>query len=275
MKHSKIGFTCSSFDLLHPGHILMLQDCKNHCDYLIVGLQIDPTIDRPTSKNKPIQTLEERLLMVSSIKYVDEVRTYSTEKDLIKLINNINPDIRIMGSDWKVLKDKITGFDLAPIYFHNRNHNHSTTNLRKRIVDNQNPKLNAPEIHDSVKIINPVNLYGCKIGKDSFIGPFVEIQNNVKIGNNTRISSHSFVCSSVEIGNNCFIAHGVMFVNDNFTEEKGKWIERKTKIGNNVRIGSNATILPIKIGNNVVIGAGAVVTKDVPDNSIVKGNPAK
>jgi len=133
MKRSKIGFTCSTFDILHPGHILMLKDCKNHCDYLIVGLQIDPTIDRPTSKNKPIQTLEERFLMINSIKYVDEVRVYSTEEDLIKLIKNITPDIRIIGSDWENLKDKITGFDLSPIYFHNRNHNYSTTNLRKRI----------------------------------------------------------------------------------------------------------------------------------------------
>lgn len=269
----KIGFTCSSFDLLHPGHVLMLKDCKNYCDYLIVGLQIDPTIDRPTFKNKPIQTLEERLLMINSIKYVDEVRIYSTEEDLIELIKNINPDIRIMGSDWK--GKEITGGNLVPIHWHNRNHDYSTTNLRKRVVDNQNPTLNAPKIHRSVKIINPVNLYGCEIGENSFIGPFVEVQNNVKIGNNTRISSHSFICSSVEIGDNCFIAHGVMFVNDNFTEERENWIERKTKIGDNVRIGSNATILPVNVGNNVVIGAGAVVTKDIPDNTIVKGNPAK
>jgi len=133
MVNNIIGFTCSTFDLLHPGHILMLKDCKNHCDYLIVGLQIDPTIDRPNSKNKPIQTLEERFLMINSIKYVDEVRIYSTEKDLIKLIKNINPNIRIIGSDWKSSQDKITGFDLVPIYFHSRNHEYSTTNLRKRI----------------------------------------------------------------------------------------------------------------------------------------------
>jgi cytidyltransferase-like protein len=270
----KTGFTCSTFDLLHPGHAIMLKDCKKVCDYLIVGLQTDPTIDRPTSKNKPIQTLEERKIMIESIKYVDEVRVYSTEDDLINLIKNINPDIRIIGSDWE--GKQITGGELdIPLYIHNRDHDYSTTNLRKKIVKAQNYKENAPNIHKSVKIIPPVNLYGCEIGKDSFVGPFVEIQNNVKIGKNTKISSHSFICSSVEIGDNCFIAHGVMFTNDKFTEKKENWIERKTIIGNNVRIGSNATILPVKIGDNVVIGAGAVVTKDIPDNTIVKGNPAK
>lgn len=136
---------------------------------------------------------------------------------------------------------------------------------------------NLPDVvlGKDVKIIQPSNLYGCTLGDNVFIGPFVEIQSNVKIGKNTRISSHSFVCSSVEIGEDCFIAHGVMFVNDKFTEKRDKWVERKTSIGNNVRIGSNATILPVKIGNDVIIGAGSVVTKDVPDNTIIKGNPAK
>lgn len=273
MKKSKVGFTCSTFDIIHPGHILMLKDCKNACDYLIVGLQTDPTIDRK-NKNKPIQTLEERKIMIESIKYVDEVRIYETEKDLINLIKEISPDIRIIGSDWE--SNKITGRELnIPLHIHKRDHDYSTTNLRKRVVENQNYKINASDIDDSVKIIPPVNLYGCEVGENSFIGPFVEIQNNVKIGKNTRISSHSFICSSVEIGNDCFIAHGVMFTNDKFTEKKENWIERKTTIGNNVRIGSNATILPVKIGNNVVIGAGAVVTKDIPNNTTVKGNPAK
>lgn len=128
----KIGFTCSTFDLIHPGHILMLKDCKTVCDYLIIGLQTDPTLDRK-NKNKPIQTLEERKIMIDSIKYVDEIRIYKTEKDLINLIEQISPDIRIIGSDWENKKNKITGFNLVPIYFHNRNHNYSTTNLRNRI----------------------------------------------------------------------------------------------------------------------------------------------
>jgi len=131
------------------------------------------------------------------------------------------------------------------------------------------------KVGNNVVISHYTNLYGCELADDVFIGPFVEIQSNVKIGNRSRVSSHTFICSSVIIGEDVFIAHGVMFTNDKFTEEKNDWIERTTIIGNNVRIGSNATILPVKIGNNVVIGAGAVVTKDVPDHCVVKGNPAR
>ena len=124
----------------------------------------------------------------------------------------------------------------------------------------------------NVKLIPPYNLYGCKIGDSSFIGPFTEIQKNVEIGVNTRISSHTFICEHVTIGDNCFIGHGVMFTNDKFD---GVGNERKTLIGNNVQIGSNATILPVSIGNNCIIGAGSVVTKDVPDDTVAYGNPAK
>ncbi len=130
-------------------------------------------------------------------------------------------------------------------------------------------------IHETARISDFTNLYGCEIKAGAFVGPFVEIQSNVSIGERTRISSHSFVCSSVNIGDDCFIAHGVMFTNDLFTENRENWVERTTEVGDRVRIGSNATILPVKIGDDAVIGAGAVVTKDVPAGATVKGNPAK
>jgi acetyltransferase-like isoleucine patch superfamily enzyme len=131
------------------------------------------------------------------------------------------------------------------------------------------------KLGENVTISHFTNLYGCELGDNVFVGPFVEIQSNVKVGKNSRISSHSFLCSGVEVGEDCFIAHGVMFTNDKFTERREDWIERKTVIGNNVRIGSNATILPVTIGEGAVIGAGSVVTKDVPAGAVVKGNPAK
>ena len=131
-KHSMVkGFTCSSFDLLHAGHILMLKDAKEQCDYLIVGLQIDPTIDRP-EKNKPIQSYEERYIQLQAVKYIDEIFVYETEEDLYKKILYFNSDIRILGSDYK--GKSFTGDDLnIPIYYHERNHDYSTSNLRKEI----------------------------------------------------------------------------------------------------------------------------------------------
>ncbi len=131
----------------------------------------------------------------------------------------------------------------------------------------------------NVTIVNPVNMYGCAIGDNVFIGPFVEIQKNVTIGDFTKIQSHSFICELVEIGRNCFVGHGVMFINDLFASggpargEKSLW--KQTRIGDNVSIGSNATILPVVICDNVVIGAGSVVTKDVSMSGIYAGNPAK
>jgi acetyltransferase-like isoleucine patch superfamily enzyme len=132
---------------------------------------------------------------------------------------------------------------------------------------------------ENVSIINPVNLYGCSIGDNSFIGPFVEIQRNATIGHRTRVQSHCFICELVSIGNDCFIGHGVMFINDSFSigepayERQDLW--EKTKIGNHVTIGSNTTILPVTICDNVVIGAGAVVTRDISEPGIYVGNPAK
>lgn len=130
----------------------------------------------------------------------------------------------------------------------------------------------------NVTIVNPVNLYGCAIGSDVFIGPFVEIQKDVNIGERTKVQSHSFICELVDIGNDCFVGHGVMFINDIFAKggpAKGdKLLWKQTKIGNNVSIGSNATILPVTICNNTVIGAGSVVTKDITTPGVYAGNPA-
>ena len=133
--HETIGFTCSCFDLLHAGHIIMLQYAKRRCDRLIVGLQTDPTIDRPDIKNKPIQSLEERRIQLEAVRYVNEVFVYNTEEDLYKKLLDIKPDVRILGSDYNIPDKKFTGDDLdIKIYYHDRNHNYSTTNLRKKIV---------------------------------------------------------------------------------------------------------------------------------------------
>jgi acetyltransferase-like isoleucine patch superfamily enzyme len=147
-----------------------------------------------------------------------------------------------------------------------------------------NPTLLKAQITDvsfgeNVKVVEPVNLYGCRIGDQCFIGPFVEIQNDVEVGSRTKIQSHSFICSLVAIGDDCFVGHGVMFINDVFRSggpargDKQKW--RSTLIGNHVSIGSNATILPVTICDHVVIGAGAVVTKNITRPGVYAGNPAK
>lgn len=129
-----VGFVASCFDLLHSGHCLYLKEAKNVCDYLIAALQEDPTIDRP-EKNKPIQSLEERKIQLESVKYVDEVIVYKTEKDLEKILEKIKPDVRIVGSDAK--NKPITGYAYCKqVYFHERNHSFSSSELRKRIKNN-------------------------------------------------------------------------------------------------------------------------------------------
>ena len=132
---------------------------------------------------------------------------------------------------------------------------------------------------DDVTILKPVNIYECSIGTGSFVGPFVEIQKGVQIGQRTKIQSHAFVCELVLIGDDCFIGHGVMFINDLFENggpaggDSTKW--KSTTIGNHVSIGSNATILPISICEDVVVGAGAVVTKNIVEPGVYAGNPAR
>jgi acetyltransferase-like isoleucine patch superfamily enzyme len=131
---------------------------------------------------------------------------------------------------------------------------------------------------ENVTVVQPVNLYGCTIGDGSFVGPFVEIQKGVKIGKRCRIQSHSFICELVTMGDDCFISHGAMFINDLFVTggpiaERDLW--RATRLGNRVSIGTNATVLPVTICDHVVIGAGAVVTKDVSVSGIYAGNPAR
>lgn len=134
------------------------------------------------------------------------------------------------------------------------------------------------EFGENVSIVEPVNLYGCRIGNNSFIGPFVEVQKDAVIGNSCKIQSHSFICELVMIGDNCFIGHGVMFINDTMAAgpangDRSKW--KKTIVGQHVSIGSNATILPVSICDHVVIGAGSVVTKDILEKGTYAGNPAK
>lgn len=146
------------------------------------------------------------------------------------------------------------------------------------------PNLKQVGIRDvvfgrSVTVVEPCNLYGCKIGDDCFIGPFVEVQKDASIGRGTKIQSHAFVCELVTIGQDCVVSHGAKFVNDLFATggpargDKSLW--KSTKIGNHVSIGTNATILPVNICDNVVVGSGSVVTKDITEPGIYAGNPAR
>ena len=146
------------------------------------------------------------------------------------------------------------------------------------------PNLKRAQISDvklgqNVTIVEPVNLYGCEIGDGCFIGTFVEIQKGVRIGDRCKVQSHSFVCELVTIGNDCVVAHGVMFINDLYKTgepargDKALW--KETRIGNLVLIGSNATILPVRVCERVTIGAGSVVTSDIKEPGIYAGNPAR
>jgi acetyltransferase-like isoleucine patch superfamily enzyme len=132
---------------------------------------------------------------------------------------------------------------------------------------------------NNVTVVEPANLYGCTLGDDVFVGPFVEIQRGVVVGARTRVQSHAFICELVTIGEDCFVSHGVMFINDLFANggpargNKALW--RSTRIGNRVSLGSNVTILPVTIADEIVVGAGAVVTKDLVEPGVYAGNPAR
>ena len=137
-----IGITCSTFDLLHAGHIIMLEECKKYCDYLICALQVDPTIDR-TEKNKPIQTLVERYIQLDSVQYVDKIIPYCTEEELITIFSSLDLDVRIIGEEYK--DTNFTGKDVClkrniKLIYNKRDHDFSTTSLRQRIYTQESNK---------------------------------------------------------------------------------------------------------------------------------------
>ena len=142
----KVGLTASTFDLFHAGHVVMLEEAKRMCDYLIVAIQTDPTIDRPDTKNKPIQSIVERQLQVKACKYVDEVIVYATEKDLEDILKTLPIDARILGIEYK---DKsFTGKDIClnrgiDFYYNKRDHSFSSTDLRKRVYEAEKGKINT------------------------------------------------------------------------------------------------------------------------------------
>lgn len=134
----KVGFTCSSFDLFHAGHVMMLKEAKEHCDYLIVGLQTDPTIDRAW-KNKPVQSVFERFIQLQACKYVDEIVPYATEKELMNILTSYPINVRIIGEEYR--NKQFTGCDLdMEFYFNSRQHSFSTTELRQRVLNEESRK---------------------------------------------------------------------------------------------------------------------------------------
>ena len=142
---NKVGFTCSCFDLFHAGHVTMLKEEKRHCDYLIVAIQVDPTVDRPDTKNKPVLSIYERVVCVSACKYVDEVIVYHTEEDLLNLLKTQHIDIRFLGDEYKT-KD-FTGKQWCldhgiELHYHEREHPYSSSSLRKRVWEAETKRIN-------------------------------------------------------------------------------------------------------------------------------------
>ena len=130
-----VGFTCSTFDLFHAGHVLMLQEAKANCEYLIVGLQTDPTIDRPHTKNKPVQSLFERFVQLKGCKYVDEIVVYETEAELLNILKSYRINVRFLGEEYKDKEYTGKGLPGIDVYYNSRQHTFSTTELRQRVLD--------------------------------------------------------------------------------------------------------------------------------------------
>lgn len=149
----KIGFTCSCFDLFHAGHVMMLKESKSQCDYLIVGLQTDPTIDR-SWKNKPVQSVFERYVQLNACKYVDEIIPYATEKELMDILTSYPIDVRIIGEEYR--DKQFTGYNLPmQVYYNSRQHSFSTTELRQRVIETnakQSEKIELSKELYSVKL---------------------------------------------------------------------------------------------------------------------------
>ena len=143
--NKRIGFTCSTFDLLHAGHIAMLREAREHCDYLICGLQTDPTTDRPDTKNRPVQTLVERYTQLNAVEYVDEIIPYQTEQDLQDILSMYHITVRVLGEEYR--EKDFTGKDICrkrgiDLYFNKREHRFSTTDLRERVINEPCTKPN-------------------------------------------------------------------------------------------------------------------------------------
>ena len=142
---NRIGFVASSFDILHPGYVMMLQECKDNCDYLVVGLHENPAWGRD-NKNSPIMSLHERFLVLKSIRYIDEIAPYNNEDELVNLLKFYTPDYRFLGSDYcqgpeREYKKKITGYEICPIHFINRFHDYSSSGIRKKIYEAEKRKV--------------------------------------------------------------------------------------------------------------------------------------
>lgn len=155
----KVGFTCSTFDLLHAGHIQMLRDAKEHCDYLIVGLQYDPSVDRP-EKNSPVQSIVERYAQLHAVSYVDEIIPYATEADLSDILEMYNIDVRILGEEYR--DKEFTGKDICrrrgiQLYFNKRDHRFSSSDLRKRVAGVENTKHFFNELEKGEDNVNTSN----------------------------------------------------------------------------------------------------------------------